>query len=478
MESTSNIPGNEPLNTSVSRVTAPLALDFLGHPRGLIVLSGTEFWDRISFHGMQALLVLYMVEEVLLPGHLEKIIGFAAVRGAIEAVTGPLSVQALASQVFGLYIGWIYLLPILGGLLGDRVLGRRWAVSLGALLMTVGHFCMAFERLFLVALSLLIVGAGILRGNLISQAGDLYRKEDPRREKGFQIYYVVANTASFVAPITTGTLTQLYGWHYGFGFAGVGMLIGLILYLSGRRHLPPDAPRKSGHLQSARLTPRERRTVLILLLMLPLLTTFWVAQAQVWDTYPIWVRDHVDLMIGGWRMPVPWLQAVDGLSSVVVVPPLLLFWRWQASRSREPGDLTKLGLGCLIFGAAVVWLAVSGSTLFTQTFNKVPLLWAIAFHVLSSVGWVYFGPTALAIFSRAAPTPVNAMMVGVYHLSIFGGGAIAGRLGGSYERLSTESFWLLHATIIGGGGLLLLLLGSRLRQELGFTEATLQMTEN
>ncbi len=207
---------------------------------------------------------------------------------------------------------------------------------------------------------------------------------------------------------------------------------------------------------------------MVLLSMLPLLTLFWVAQAQVWDTYPIWVRDHVDLMIASWRVPVPWLQAIDALSSVVVVPPLLLFWRWQSDRSREPDDLTKLGIGCLIFGAAAVWLAGSGSTLFIRTFAKVPLLWAVAFHVLSNVGWAYFGPTAIAIFSRAAPAPVNAMMVGVYHLSIFGGGLIAGRLGGFYERLSTENFWLLHAAIALGGGLLFLLLGPLLRRELDF----------
>lgn len=447
---------------------------FLGHPPGLFFLSGTELWDRVSFHGMQALLVLYMVEEVLLPGHIDKIAGFAWVRSAIEALTGPLSVQALASQIFGLYIGLIYLTPILGGLLGDRVVGRRLAVTLGALLMTVGHFCMAFERLFLIALSLLIVGAGMLRGNLISQAGDLYPKEDPRRESAFQIYFIVANTGSFLAPIVTGTLTQLYGWHYGFGFAGIGMLVGLVLYLSGRRYLPSDAflptntSRESRHPGAPRLTSRERRTIVVLVLMLPLLMLFWVAQAQVWDTYPIWARDHVDLMIGGWHMPVPWLQAIDGLASVVVVPPVMLLWRWQAARSREPDDLTKVGLGCLIFGAAVVLLAASGSTLFTRTFDKVPLAWAVAFHVLSSFGWVYFGPTAIAIFSRAAPATVNAMMVGVYNLSVFGGGTIAGRLGGFYERLSTENFWLLHAAIIGGGGLLFLLLGSRLRQELGF----------
>ena len=155
---------------------------------------------------MQALLVLYMVEQLLLPGHIEHILGFGGFRSAIEWVTGSLSVQALASQIFGLYIGFVYLMPVIGGALGDRVLGRRRAVALGALMMTVGHFCMALEALFLIALLLLVVGAGLLRGNLISQLGDLYPKSDQRRENGFQIYYSVLNAGAFVAPLITGTL--------------------------------------------------------------------------------------------------------------------------------------------------------------------------------------------------------------------------------------------------------------------------------
>jgi hypothetical protein len=145
--------------------------DLLGQPRGLFFIGATELWDRISFHGMQAILVLYMAEQLLLPGHVENIVGFAGFRAAIEGVTGPLSSQALALQIFGLYVGFVYLMPVFGGLLGDRVLGRRRAVALGAILMTAGHFCMAFEAWFLAALLLLIVGAGVLRGNLASQVG-------------------------------------------------------------------------------------------------------------------------------------------------------------------------------------------------------------------------------------------------------------------------------------------------------------------
>jgi POT family proton-dependent oligopeptide transporter len=168
--------------------------DFLGHPRGLLFIGCTELWERISFHGMQALLVLYMVERLLLPGHVENIVGFRGFRAGIESVTGPLSSQALASQIFGLYVGFVYLMPVFGGLLGDRVLGRRRAVALGAILMTAGHFCMAFEAWFLAALLLLVAGAGVLRGNLASQVGDLYSSDDRRRETAFQIYYGALNT--------------------------------------------------------------------------------------------------------------------------------------------------------------------------------------------------------------------------------------------------------------------------------------------
>ena len=154
--------------------------DILGHPRGLATLAGTELWERISFHGMVALLTLYMAEQLLLPGHIEKIVGFAAYRRVLQWITGPLTIEALATQTFGLYIGLIYFTPVLGGLIGDRLLGRRNAVILGCVLMTLGHFCMAFDQSFLFALLLLTLGAGFLRGNLIAQVGALYRSGDAR----------------------------------------------------------------------------------------------------------------------------------------------------------------------------------------------------------------------------------------------------------------------------------------------------------
>jgi POT family proton-dependent oligopeptide transporter len=432
-------------------------------PRGLYFIGATELWERISFNGMQSLLVLYMIEQLLLPGHVENIVGFTGFRAAIEGVTGPLSPQALAFQIFGLYVGFVNLMPVFGGLLGDRLLGRRRAVVLGALLMTAGHFCMAFEASFLAALLLLILGAGVLRGNLASQLGDLYSHDDRRRETAFQVYFGALNIGIFLAPLITGVLAQSYGWHYAFGFAGFGMVIGVLVYLSGGRYLPPDSIR-GAIAGRPKLSSMERRAALTMALMLPIFTLFWIAQSQIWNTYNIWVRDHVDLAVGGWKMPIPWLQAVDSLGAIVLLPPILQFWRWQASRSKEPDDLTKLAIGCVLFGAAIAWLPAG--ELVADAAGKVPLVWVLAYHLLEAIGYLYFAPVAVAVFSRTAPASINAMMIGVYYLSLFAGSIISGRLGGLYERLSSVQFWLLHAAIVAAGGILILLLAPRLRRAL------------
>ena len=439
----------------------------IGHPRGLAFIAGTELWERISFHGMQALLVLYMVGELLLPGHVEHILGFGGFRSALEQLTGRLSLQGLASQIFGLYVGFVYLMPVIGGALGDRVIGRRRAVALGALLMTIGHFCMTFEPMFLLALLLLVVGAGLLRGNLISQLGDLYSKDDRRRDSGFQIYYSVLNTGAFVAPLITGTLEVRLGWHYGFGFAGVGMLIGLVIYMAGRPHVPADQPRRE---KAARpLSSSERRVIVCMVLLLPVLTTFWVAQSQIWNTYNIWARDHLDLMLAGHSVPVPWLQAIDSLAVVVLVPPILRFWRWQNARGQEPDDLKKMAMGCLLFGIAVTWLAAA--ELIAPDPGTVPLSWAIAYHFFSGVGYIYFAPIAIAVYSRSAPAAVNALMIGIYYLSMFAGSTISGRMGSLYEQVSAGRFWVLHAAVVSAGGVALLMLAPRLRRELGLHDS-------
>src|SRR5206468_3660490 len=241
---------------------------FIGHPRGLGYLAFTEAWERFSYYGMQSLLVLYMVNRLLHPGHIERIAGFSPFRHLLEGIyRGPLSVQALASAIFGLYTGLVYLTPIGGGLIADRVLGRTRTITIGALLMAAGHFLMAFDVTFLLALLCLLTGVGCFKGNLASQVGALYATGDNRRADAFQIYYIFINAGVIASPLIAGTLGEVYGWHYGFGAAGIGMLIGLTIYLSGRKWLPPDSPivRKSERGAKIPLTHRDKMAIVALL---------------------------------------------------------------------------------------------------------------------------------------------------------------------------------------------------------------------
>lgn len=226
-------------------VAGPNEKQLFGHPRALAFLFGTEMWERFSYYGMRTLLVLYLVKYLLLPGHSEQVIGLASLKTGFESVFGPLGTQPFASQIYGSYGALVYLTPIVGGLVADRVLGQRRTVIIGALLMAVGHFMMAFEPLLLFALLTLIIGNGAFKPNISTQVGGLYAPGDHRRDRAYSIFYIGINLGAFLAPLVCGTLGEELGWHYGFGAAGVGMLIGLIIYLRGLRYLPPDEHAKA-----------------------------------------------------------------------------------------------------------------------------------------------------------------------------------------------------------------------------------------
>jgi len=437
--------------------------ELFGHPKGLWVLAGTELWDRISFHGMQAILTLYLANSLLLGDRPQHVIAMGAFRRLVEAVTGPLTTKAFATQTFGIYIALVYATPIIGGWIGDRLLSRKLSVSLGALLMTLGHFCLAFDASFLFGMLFLSCGAGLLRGNLSPQVKALYRTGDRRQGDALQYYSLSVSVGAFIAPLASGTLATLYGWHVGFGFAGFGMLIGLILYLSCQRFIPPDAPRPARAERRA-LSSSDRRRVGYLLLIWPLIMCFWVAQSQVWNTYNLWVSDHVDLNVGAFTIPVPWLQSLDGLMPALSVPFALGLWKWQANRGSEPELLTKIGIGCLIFSAGVLLLAFG--SLAAGATGRSPLAIPIAFHVVSNVGWVYFSPVVTTLVLTRAPESTRGTMYGIATLAVTGGSLISGRLGGLYERVSAAEFWLIHAAIVGAAGVIFLVLARPLGRRL------------
>ena len=321
------------LATYEATSTRASGVTFLGHPRGLFYLAFTEAWERFSYYGMTALVVLYMVNQLLLPGHVEHIAGFRAFRAAVESIVGPLSTQALASETFGLYSGFVYFTPLLGGMIADRWIGQRNAVVIGALCMSAGHIAMTWDQSFLLALLLLVLGSGFLKGNISAQVGALYSPEDEtQRTRGFVIFSTGINIGAVVGPLVCGLLAQVYGWHYGFGIAAILMLIGLATYLYGYRYLPARVERRS--FEGNRLTSKERGIVIALIVVM-LITIFQsTAFYQVFNANAVWIQQHVALDVGKFRIPVPWFQTVNSVFSIICVPLLFWIWRQQASKGR------------------------------------------------------------------------------------------------------------------------------------------------
>jgi POT family proton-dependent oligopeptide transporter len=430
---------------------------FFGHPKGLAYLSFSEAWERFSYYGMQTLLVLYMVHQLLLPGHVEHVTGFAALRGFLERASGPLSVQALASAIFGLYAGAVYLTPILGGLLADRVLGRTRTVIIGALLMAAGHFLMAFEQPFLLALLCLVLGNGCFKGNIASQVGALYAHDDLRRADAFQIYYLGINAGVILTPLVCGSLGELVGWHWGFAAAGVGMLLGLAIYLAGRRYFPPETPRRAGVKTVApSLTPAEIRTLVVLILLLPVLAISACSNQEIFNAYLVWAERHADLRAFGQAIPATWLITLDSVVSVSALAGSIAFWQAWAKKRHEPDELTKLVLGCAISTCGALCL-VDAATQSAATGAKASLYWLVAFHVLNDIGFANVFPVSLALYSRAAPQALGATVVGIYYLFLFGANLFVGWLGGLLEKMPATSFWLLHAGLVAFAGVVFLL---------------------
>jgi POT family proton-dependent oligopeptide transporter len=401
---------------------------------------------------MAALLVLYMVNQLLLPGHVEHVAAFAAFRGMLESLFGPMSTQALASQIFGLYSGFVYFTPVIGGWIGDR-LGQRIAVVLGALSMAGGHLAMTFDQSFLLALFLLICGSGLLKGNISAQVGSIYPPDDEaRRTRGFAIFSTAINFGAVTGPLLCGFLGDRYGWHVGFGTAALFMLGALAVYLSGYRYLPARVERTSQSI-AAPLSRDDRKAVAALVAVMAITVLAYIAYYQLANVLPVWIQAHVDLNAGGFRIPIEWFYSIDPLVSILSVPFLFALWDKQARAGREPSALTKIAIGSFICGSAYLVLLIG----IAVSAHQVLWIWPVLFCAVQGVGFMYFWPTLLALVSRAAPPKINATMMGVCFLTLFVANNLIGRIGTYYEKMTPTEFWALHAAIGAAGGIIMIL---------------------
>jgi POT family proton-dependent oligopeptide transporter len=440
--------------------------DLFGHPRGLTFLFATEMWERFSYYGMRALLVLYMTKYLLSSGRADGVIGLHGLRTLLESMFGPLGVQPFASQIYGLYTGLVYLTPLIGGLIADRALGQRRTVVIGATLMAAGHFMMAFEPLFLLALTTLILANGAFKPNIVTQVGGLYASGDHRRDRAYSIFYVGINIGAFLAPLVCGTLGEELGWHYGFLAAGVGMTIGLAIYLCALPALPPDEMHKlrAAGLDRKPLDRSQWRSIGALAVLFVPTTLFFATYEQQGNTIALWADDYtdrtIDLLVWHGEIPVTWFQAFNPLMIFAFTPLIVGLWSWQARRGREPSTITKMALGC--FGVALSYLIMGGAAWVAQG-DEASWWWLLAFFVVITVGELYLSPISLSLVSKAAPARMLSMMMGLWLATSFTGNLIAGWLGSFWSAMDKTSFFLMLAAIAALAGIVIFAFNRPLR---------------
>ena len=443
---------------------------FFGHPRGLAYLAFTEMWERLSFYGMQSLLVLYMTQELFLPGHIENVAGMASYRSLVESVLGPMSTLALAGQTFGLYAGLVYFTPLLGGWVADRWLGAKRTVIVGVLLMTAGHAAMAFDQSFLIALALLILGSGALKGNIASQVGQLYQSGDDRPAQGFVMFSTGINIGAIMGPLACGLLAQIYGWHVGFSAAGVLMLVALAAYLKGLSHLPDEPHLIRNAAPPAKLNTADWRSVGLLIVMLMMTVILTLGFDQIFNMGMVWIDAAVDLETPFGPMPVAWFVSINSLGVVLGAIATLAWWRWQAKHGREPENTTKIAIGGLLAGVGVMLLAAGSAA---QAPGRVSIAVPVIAYFLSGVGFTWFWPTWLAVISRYAPRQIAARMMAAAYLVVFLSNLVGGYVATLYETMEPTLFWSLNAATCVLGSALFFAFGPMLTRALAERAAPL-----
>ena len=431
----------------------PAAGPLFGHPRGLAYLAFTEMWERFSYYGMTALLTLYMVKQLLLPGHAEHVLGLDGLRNLFE-FRGPMSDLAFASLIYGWYGGLVYFTPILGGLIADRWLGAKRTVVIGALLMSAGHLAMSFDASFLIALALLILGSGCLKGNISAQVGTLYpQAAESLRERGFTIFSTGINIGAVMGPLATVSVAALYGWHAGFALAAGLMLLALVIYLAGQRHLP-DPPVGSGTGGEGGADWRREEISRALIVVIALTIPVSIAYPMIWSLGIVWIDAEVRLATGLGTVPAGWFNSLDSLGSILAAAPLVALWAAQARRKVEPASLTKLAIGSAILALSILLLAIG--SLLPGADGKVAVWWAIACYLGAGMAFMWYWPVTLSIVSALAPAPVKSTLMGGAFIALFLGTVVMGWVGSFYDQMTPAAFWTLDAAIALGGALLIL----------------------
>ena len=486
---------------------------FFGQPIGLATLFFTELWERFSYYGMRALLVLFMTAEAMggNPG-----LGFSV---------------AKATAIYGLYTFFVYVLSLPGGWVADKLWGQRKAVFVGGCIIAAGHFSMAIPTLpfFYLGLLLIVLGTGLLKPNVSSMVGDLYPEGGARRDAGFSIFYMGINLGAILGPALCGILGEDYNWHWGFSLAGFGMILGLISYKFGYRYLGDAGDLKTGESQEVLArrsknfytilsvsaaaiivfgylmssgvidltlnelagslgvvavlitaiffgyiiflgghTTEEKKKLGVIFWLFLLAALFWSGFEQAGSSMNLFAKDLTDRVVMGWEVPASWLQLVNPTFIVLLAPVFGWLWQFLARRNANPSIPVKFGLGLL--GLAGGFFVLAWGAANATTSNPVSPSWLIVTYFLHTCGELALSPVGLSSMTKLAPKSRVSQMMGVWFVAAALGSLFAGLMAGQLESLQPQGLFWQVAVIVGGGGIVALLASPFVQKLMGDVE--------
>jgi len=485
---------------------------WFGHPRGLATLFFTEMWERFSYYGMRAILILFMT---------------AAATGTNPGLDFE---DGRAAAIYGLYTGMVYLMALPGGWVADKLWGLRKSVFVGGCIIAAGHFSLAIHSMptFYLGLLLIVIGTGLLKPNISAIVGDLYPEGGARRDAGYSVYYMGINLGGFLGPLLVGFFGEGYNWHWGFSLAGIGMVLGLVQYRLGLRHLGTagEREREEPSVMARRArnfyltignvallaiavvflattgvieveleaiaqglgvgivvlailyfayllfagghTTVEKKRLLVIFWLFLLAALFWSGFEQAGSSLNLFAERMTDRFLFGWEAPASWLQSVNSLFIIMLAPVFGSLWTWLAYRKANPSIPVKFGLGLLGLAAGffvLMWGAANASAE-----NPVSPAWLVVTYFLHTVGELALSPVGLSSISKLAPRNRLGQMMGVWFIASALGNLIAGLVAGQIETLPPADLFRTVALIVGGAGLVALVASPGIKKLMGGVE--------
>lgn len=424
-----------------------------GHPKGLYILFFTELWERFSYYGMRAILILYLTAKTT----------------DSNAGLGWDNVSAL--EIYGWYTMFVYVMSVPGGLLADRLIGQKKAVLFGGILIIIGHFILVFDELwaFYTGASIIILGVGALKPNISSMVGGLYTRGSEKRDTAFTIFYIGINIGAFAAPLIVGYVGEVINWNLGFGLAGIGMTLGLIVYIWGQKYLKDvgnfvPIQRDSSSNKSVPLTAIEKDRMIVIFLSFLIVIVFWGAYEQAGGLMNLYARDKIDRVMFGFTVPASFLQSLHAFYVVLFGVPVAYFWTQWRKKGRESSSLFKMGLGTIITGLGFLLLAAAALETGTSLDGKASIYWMFGAYLLHVIGELSISPVALSFITKLAPVKYASLMMGAYFMVSGLGNKVAGLVGEAAQNAGEYAIFMSVLIFCVSFGLLLIIFVKRLKK--------------